>query len=177
MMRTTTTTPSQLQPANLMATTGIAQAASRNPRLSPRQLLHQPLRLQLVERVRALQVRQLQQLLQLVRRPRLDRERLHLLVLLVLGCCRYLGLRTERMLLTACRISLDSLPFHIRANLLDALRRLRQPLSTIIIWTDALCIDQNSAVEKSVQVRGVPDRRIRRNRPDPRLRTVSVKYT
>jgi hypothetical protein len=138
-----------------MATTGIAQAASRNPRLSPRQLLHQPLRLQLVERVRALQVRQLQQLLQLVRRPRLDRERLHLLVLLVLGYCRYLGLRTERMLLTACRISLDSLPFHIRANLLDPLRRLRQPLSTIIIWIDALCIDQNSAVEKSVQVRGV----------------------
>jgi hypothetical protein len=51
-----------------------------------------------------------------------------------------------------CRISLDGLPFHIRPNLRDALRRLRQPRSTIVIWIDAICIDQNSADEKSVQV-------------------------
>jgi hypothetical protein len=56
---------------------------------------------------------------------------------------------------SACRISLGGLPFHIRPNLLDALWRLRQPRSTRIIWIDALCIDQNSADEKSVQVRGV----------------------
>ncbi|KAF1964026.1 HET-domain-containing protein [Bimuria novae-zelandiae CBS 107.79] len=53
---------------------------------------------------------------------------------------------------SACRISLDGLPFHIRPNLRDALRRLRQPRSTRIIWIDAICIDQNSADEKSVQV-------------------------
>ncbi|OAG06673.1 uncharacterized protein CC84DRAFT_1142628, partial [Paraphaeosphaeria sporulosa] len=53
---------------------------------------------------------------------------------------------------SACRISLDGLPFHIRPNLRDALRRLRQPRGTRIIWIDAICIDQNSADEKSVQV-------------------------
>lgn len=56
---------------------------------------------------------------------------------------------------SACWISLVGLPCHIRPNLLDALWRLRQPRSTRIIWIDALCIDQNSADEKSVQVPGV----------------------
>lgn len=53
---------------------------------------------------------------------------------------------------SACRILLNGLPFHIRPNLRDALRRLRQPRSTRIIWIDAICIDQNSTDEKSVQV-------------------------
>jgi hypothetical protein len=53
---------------------------------------------------------------------------------------------------SACRILLDGLPFHIRPNLRDALRRLRQPRRTRIIWIDAICIDQTSADEKSVQV-------------------------
>ncbi|KAF2818325.1 HET-domain-containing protein [Ophiobolus disseminans] len=52
----------------------------------------------------------------------------------------------------ACRISMDGLPFHVRPNLRDALRRLRQLQSTRIMWIDAICIDQNSADEKSVQV-------------------------
>lgn len=51
-----------------------------------------------------------------------------------------------------CRISLNGFSFHIRPNLRDALRRLRQPRSTRIIWIDAICIDQKSADEKSVQV-------------------------
>ncbi|KAF1959328.1 HET-domain-containing protein [Byssothecium circinans] len=51
-----------------------------------------------------------------------------------------------------CWISLNGLPFYIRPNLRDALRRLRQPRSTRTIWIDAICIDQNSADEKSVQV-------------------------
>jgi hypothetical protein len=53
---------------------------------------------------------------------------------------------------SACQILLDGLPFHIRPNLRDALRHLRQRQRTRIIWIDAICIDQTSADEKSVQV-------------------------
>jgi hypothetical protein len=53
---------------------------------------------------------------------------------------------------SVCRILLDGLPFHIRPNLRDALRRLRQRRDTRVIWIDAICIDQISADEKSVQV-------------------------
>ncbi|KAF2191691.1 HET-domain-containing protein [Zopfia rhizophila CBS 207.26] len=51
-----------------------------------------------------------------------------------------------------CRISMNGLPSYVRPNLLGALRHLRQPRSTRIIWIDAMCINQNSAEEKSVQV-------------------------
>lgn len=53
---------------------------------------------------------------------------------------------------SACWILLDGLPFHIRPNLRHALRRLRQPRHTRVIWVDAICIDQTGTDEKSVQV-------------------------
>ncbi|EUC38128.1 hypothetical protein COCCADRAFT_22470 [Bipolaris zeicola 26-R-13] len=53
---------------------------------------------------------------------------------------------------STCRISLNSLPFHIRPNLRDALRRLRQSSSTRTVWIDAICINQNNEDEKGVQV-------------------------
>ncbi|CAG5142984.1 uncharacterized protein ALTATR162_LOCUS1261 [Alternaria atra] len=51
-----------------------------------------------------------------------------------------------------CRILLDEKLFYIRTNLRDALRRLRQCQGTRIIWIDAICINQDSADEKNVQV-------------------------
>ncbi|EUC47207.1 hypothetical protein COCMIDRAFT_52629, partial [Bipolaris oryzae ATCC 44560] len=53
---------------------------------------------------------------------------------------------------STCRISLDGLPFDIRPNLRNALRRLRQSSSTRTIWIDAICINQNNKDEKSIQV-------------------------
>lgn len=51
-----------------------------------------------------------------------------------------------------CRISLNDLSFHIRPNLGNVLRRLRQSSSTRILWIDAICINQSNEDEKSIQV-------------------------
>ncbi|KAH6955989.1 heterokaryon incompatibility protein-domain-containing protein [Ilyonectria sp. MPI-CAGE-AT-0026] len=50
------------------------------------------------------------------------------------------------------RITVNGLAFFVRQNLLSILRRLRQPRQKRIIWVDAICINQNSTAEKSVQV-------------------------
>lgn len=42
---------------------------------------------------------------------------------------------------------------YITSNLLDVLRRLRNPDNSIILWADALCIDQNNLSERAEQVK------------------------
>ena len=49
-------------------------------------------------------------------------------------------------------ISVDGQPFKITVNLEVALRHLRLADETRTLWVDALCIDQESTVEKSEQV-------------------------
>lgn len=51
-------------------------------------------------------------------------------------------------------ISLGGCPFWVRPNLFTALRRLRAHGgdNAVVIWVDALCIDQNSVVERNSQV-------------------------
>ncbi|KAI0401703.1 heterokaryon incompatibility protein-domain-containing protein [Xylaria palmicola] len=40
----------------------------------------------------------------------------------------------------------------VRDNLYQLLRHLRRPHSSLVLWTDALCIDQSSIPEKNIQV-------------------------
>jgi hypothetical protein len=49
-------------------------------------------------------------------------------------------------------INLNLRPMRIRKNLFHALRRVRLPDRSRIIWVDALCIDQGNLVERSRQV-------------------------
>ncbi|KAE8447150.1 hypothetical protein EG329_011134 [Mollisiaceae sp. DMI_Dod_QoI] len=42
--------------------------------------------------------------------------------------------------------------FDITENLSDALRRLRLPQARRLLWTDAICIDQDNAEEKGMQI-------------------------
>ncbi|KAK1574656.1 heterokaryon incompatibility protein-domain-containing protein, partial [Colletotrichum navitas] len=49
-------------------------------------------------------------------------------------------------------ILLDGEQMNVTINLESALRHLRFPGSTRILWVDALCIDQKTAVEKTHQV-------------------------
>lgn len=43
--------------------------------------------------------------------------------------------------------------FHVRKNLLDALKYLRQSDKDVTLWIDALCIDQSNIPERNAQVR------------------------
>jgi hypothetical protein len=81
------TTPPQLQLVNPMATTGIARAVLHSPRLYPRLRLLLPPPLRPEELVRALRVPRPRRRPRLVWLRKLDRARLQLLELLVLGCC------------------------------------------------------------------------------------------
>ncbi|KAF2135420.1 uncharacterized protein K452DRAFT_239417, partial [Aplosporella prunicola CBS 121167] len=46
----------------------------------------------------------------------------------------------------------DNRPVKVRQNLLDALRALRPKLYRLVLWVDALCINQRNNMEKSKQV-------------------------
>ncbi|EXA33045.1 hypothetical protein FOVG_15848 [Fusarium oxysporum f. sp. pisi HDV247] len=50
------------------------------------------------------------------------------------------------------RILVNGLPFWIAANLFAALRQLRLPERPRVLWTDAICINQNDLIEKAGQV-------------------------
>jgi hypothetical protein len=49
-------------------------------------------------------------------------------------------------------IFVDGWGIYVRANLECALRYLRQPVESRILWVDALCIEQANHIEKSAQV-------------------------
>jgi hypothetical protein len=53
---------------------------------------------------------------------------------------------------TTDTILLDEKPFLVTSNLNDALRRLRQPDESRILWVDAICINQQDDTERSQQV-------------------------
>ena len=42
--------------------------------------------------------------------------------------------------------------FKTRPNLFEALKRIRHPKDEITLWTDAICINQGDAEERSIQV-------------------------
>jgi len=50
-------------------------------------------------------------------------------------------------------IKVDGEPLSLTLNLYTALRRLRSPESTLVLWTDAVCINQSDLNERSQQVR------------------------
>lgn len=50
-------------------------------------------------------------------------------------------------------IWIDGVDCFVRHNLWEALKALRHPTTNITIWVDALCIDQENASERTVQVR------------------------
>jgi hypothetical protein len=50
-----------------------------------------------------------------------------------------------------------SYTFHVRDNLLAALRSLRDPEKDVLVWVDVLCIDQEEAEEKTAQVARMDD--------------------
>lgn len=52
----------------------------------------------------------------------------------------------------SCQISLGAKPFGIRADLENALRRLRDTQSARVLWIDAICINQEDIPERNAQV-------------------------
>lgn len=49
-------------------------------------------------------------------------------------------------------IHVDGIPFHAQPNLFDALKGLRNSENELVIWIDAICIDQNNVPERNYQV-------------------------
>ncbi|KAI0439965.1 heterokaryon incompatibility protein-domain-containing protein [Xylaria telfairii] len=49
-------------------------------------------------------------------------------------------------------VKLDGISVPVRENLYQLLQHLRQPHSSLVLWIDALCIDQSSIREKNIQV-------------------------
>jgi len=54
-------------------------------------------------------------------------------------------------------IFVNDAPFMVRPNLFDALIYLRQPISEIVLWIDAICINQSDIDERSHQVQQMAD--------------------
>jgi hypothetical protein len=52
----------------------------------------------------------------------------------------------------AREVEVDGITILVRENLFQLLRHLRQPHSSLVLWIDALCIDQSSIPEKNIQV-------------------------
>jgi len=52
----------------------------------------------------------------------------------------------------AREVEVDGITIPARENLFQLLRHLRQPHSSLVLWIDALCIDQSSIPEKNIQV-------------------------
>ena len=50
------------------------------------------------------------------------------------------------------KILLHGRKFHVRYNLLAALRHLRHPVNPRVLWIDAICINQSDLVEKKGQI-------------------------
>ncbi|KAI0423746.1 heterokaryon incompatibility protein-domain-containing protein [Xylaria sp. FL1042] len=50
-------------------------------------------------------------------------------------------------------ISCNSFEVPIGRNLFQAIKRIRQPLASVMLWADALCINQNDVQERTQQVR------------------------
>ncbi|KNG51804.1 heterokaryon incompatibility protein [Stemphylium lycopersici] len=46
----------------------------------------------------------------------------------------------------------DGVPFQVTVNLFNALRKLRLPCTSRLVWADAICIDQNNDDEKNCQI-------------------------
>ncbi|PMD23285.1 hypothetical protein NA56DRAFT_644186 [Hyaloscypha hepaticicola] len=52
----------------------------------------------------------------------------------------------------AREVEVDGITIPVRENLFQLLQHLRQPHSSLVLWIDALCIDQSSILEKNIQV-------------------------
>jgi len=52
----------------------------------------------------------------------------------------------------AREVEVDGITIPVRENLFQLLRHLRQPYSSLVLWIDALCVDQSSIPEKNIQV-------------------------
>ena len=55
------------------------------------------------------------------------------------------------------RVICNGMPCMITANLFHALARIRSTRADVLLWADALCIDQNNEAEKTRQVRMMGD--------------------
>jgi hypothetical protein len=54
-------------------------------------------------------------------------------------------------------IILEGFPFQVERNLFEALRCLRRETETLVIWVDALCINQQDVGERNAQVQLMGD--------------------
>jgi hypothetical protein len=54
-------------------------------------------------------------------------------------------------------IILEGFPFQVGRNLFEALRCLRRETETLVIWVDALCINQQDVGERNAQVQLMGD--------------------
>jgi len=50
------------------------------------------------------------------------------------------------------RIYLDGEAFHVTRNLYSSLRRLREGYDPLILWVDAICVDQSNTAERELQI-------------------------
>lgn len=49
-------------------------------------------------------------------------------------------------------IDLDGQEFHVRTNLFEYLKQRREPTRSVMLWIDAICINQSDKSERSAQV-------------------------